>query len=93
MAIRFVRERELLYLLGKRRSTKNNDIRRGLLPRGVPLGPREIGWPEHEIEAINCARLRGASAEDVKALVTKLEAERLAYGADHDHQHQQELSP
>lgn len=46
--------------------------RRGLLVTGVRLGERRVGYPAHEIEKIIDARTRGASDDDVRALVRKL---------------------
>jgi prophage regulatory protein len=44
----------------------------------VQLGPRAVGWPASEIEALNAARIAGLSDEAIRALVTKLQAARTA---------------
>ena len=54
-----------------------NAIRAGLFPVGVKIGQRAKGWPSDEIAAINAARIAGKSAEELKALVTRLHAKRL----------------
>jgi prophage regulatory protein len=58
------------------RSTTYNRIAEGLLPRPVKLGPRSIGWPDYEIEAINRARLAGRSDAEIRELVKRLERAR-----------------
>jgi len=47
----------------------------------VPIGQRAVGWPDHEVKAINQARIRGDSDDQIRALVTKLHNARMA-GSD-----------
>jgi len=51
-------------------------ITQGVFPRPVPLGPRAVGWPETEIEAVNAVRIAGKSDEEIRQLVATLEAAR-----------------
>ncbi len=44
----------------------------------VPIGQRAVGWPDHEVKAIIQARIRGDSAEQIRALVNKLHDARMA---------------
>lgn len=60
------------------RSTLYGWIGQGLFPRGVSLGARLIGWPEREVSAVIAARIRGVSDEELRALVSDLEAARKA---------------
>ena len=53
-------------------------IREGLFTVPVPIGQRSVGWPDHEVIAINQARIRGDSDEQIKALVAKLHSARMA---------------
>ena len=53
-----------------------NAVRDGLLTKPVALGPRSVGWPDFEIDAINAARIAGKSDADIKALVIRLHAKR-----------------
>ena len=53
-------------------------IREGLFTVPVPIGQRSVGWPDHEVSAINQARIRGDSDEQIKALVAKLHTARMA---------------
>ena len=46
-----LRKREILRLTGLSNSTFYNRINAGVIPPGVPMGPRLKGWPASEIEA------------------------------------------
>ena len=63
---------------GLSRSTIYLRIAQGLWTKQVSLGPRCVGWPAHEVEALNAARVAGKSDEEIRALVVKLEAARKA---------------
>lgn len=65
---------------GYPRSTLYLRIAQGLWPKPVRLGARAVGWPAHEVAAINAARIAGKSDAEIRALVTKLEAARKAAG-------------
>ena len=53
-------------------------IHAGLFTIPVAIGQRAVGWPDHEVTAINAARIRGDSDDQIKALVAKLHAARMA---------------
>lgn len=61
---------------GRSRSTHYLDIQQGLYTRPVSLGTRAVGWPDHEVTALNEARIAGLSDEEIRALVTRLEGAR-----------------
>jgi len=63
---------------GYSRSTIYLRISQGLWTKPVSLGARAVGWPSHEIAALNAARIAGKSDIEIKALVVKLEAARKA---------------
>lgn len=44
----------------------------GLFSRPVRIGQRAVGWPMVEVQAVNAARISGASPEDLRELVTQL---------------------
>jgi prophage regulatory protein len=46
-----LRKREVLRLTGLSNSTFYNRIKDGVIPPGVPMGPRLKGWPASEINA------------------------------------------
>lgn len=61
---------------GKSRSAHYADIKAGLFVRPVKLGLRAQGTPEDEVETLNAATIAGRSADEMRALVKKLEAAR-----------------
>lgn len=46
-----LRKREVLRMTGLSNSTFYNRIKEGVIPSGVPIGPRLKGWPASEIDA------------------------------------------
>lgn len=63
---------------GYSRSTIYLRITQGLWTKQISLGPRAVGWPSSEVEALNAARIAGKSDDEIRALVLKLEAARKA---------------
>jgi prophage regulatory protein len=63
---------------GLSRSTLYLRIAQGVFPRPVSLGGRAVGWPAHEVAALNGARIAGNSETEIRDLVVKLEAARKA---------------
>jgi prophage regulatory protein len=76
--ITFSRLKAVSAATGKSRSTIYEDIHRGIFPKPVSLGARAVGWPQHEVEAINRARLAGAGNDELRALVERLHQARQA---------------
>ena len=73
---RLLRLREVLRKRGRSRSAHYSDIHEGLFSRPVSIGARAVAWPANEVEAINAARIAGKSDDEIRTLVTKLEAAR-----------------
>lgn len=65
--------RSMIYLL----------ISQGLYIKPVRIGTRSVGWPAHEVAAINSARIAGKSDDEIRSLVASLEAARVL-AADKD---------
>jgi prophage regulatory protein len=63
-------------LTGLSRSTIYLRISEGRFPRPVSIGARAVGWPEHEVEALNSARVAGKAESEIRKLVVDLEAAR-----------------
>jgi prophage regulatory protein len=63
---------------GLSRSTLYLRIAQGVFPHPVNLGGRAVGWPAHEVAALNAARIAGKSETEIRDLVVKLEAARKA---------------
>jgi prophage regulatory protein len=71
-----LRRKRVEAFTGYSRSTVYLRIKQGLWPRPVSLGSRAVGWPASEVAALNAARIANRSDDDIRALVTRLEAER-----------------
>lgn len=63
---------------GLSRSTLYLRIANGVFTHPVSLGGRAVGWPAHEVAALNAARIAGKQDAEIRALVTQLEAARKA---------------
>ncbi len=48
----------------------------GLITKPIKINSRTTALPVREVEAINAARIRGASEDEIKALVSRLHADR-----------------
>lgn len=78
MAIAALRLPAVKARFGRSRSSLYGDIKVGTFVPPVRLGPRCVGWPEHEVDQILAARIAGKSEDEIKALVKRLEASRKA---------------
>jgi len=63
---------------GLSRSTLYLRIADRVFTRPVSLGGRAVGWPAHEVAALNGARIAGKPDTEIRELVSKLEAARKA---------------
>lgn len=73
-----IRRKQVQEKTGLSRSSIYLYIANGIFPKPVSLGARAVGWPEHEIAALNAARLAGKSESEIRELVIALEASRKA---------------
>ncbi len=76
MSFKIFRLSQVLDECGLARSTVYLRIKQGLLTKPISLGPRCVGWPQAEIEAINAARIAEKSEDELRALVAELQAKR-----------------
>lgn len=76
MPERILRFPDVRTLSGLSRSSIYLRIHEGLFPRPILLGRRMVGWRESEVTAINAARIRGASDDEIRSLVRELDAAR-----------------
>jgi len=74
--ITFLRRPTVEARTGRKRSAIYQAIADGTFPKPVPLGARAVGWPEHEVQAIQAARLAGADDDAVRKLVAELHEAR-----------------
>lgn len=72
-----LRRKQVEAQTGYSRSTLYLRISERLWPRPVRLGPRAVGWPAHEVQALTAARVAGFSDEEIRLLVNRLHAQRL----------------
>lgn len=61
---------------GTPNSTWYEWIAKGLMPPGIALGWRSVGWPAHELDAIAAARIAGKTEDEIRTLVRDLIAAR-----------------
>jgi prophage regulatory protein len=78
MVTTILRLPSVLHDRGRSRSSHYLDMKQGLFTSPVSIGTRSVGWPEHEVTALNAARIAGKTDEEIRVLVVKLEAERKA---------------
>lgn len=63
---------------GLSRSALYLRIAHGVFPHPVNLGGRAVGWPAHEVAALNAARIAGKPDAEIRELVAQLETARKA---------------
>lgn len=73
-----LRLKPVLSRIGLSRSTLYLRIAHGVFTHPVSLGGRAVGWPAHEVAALNAARIAGRPDAEIRALVAQLEAARKA---------------
>jgi len=61
---------------GDSRTTIYRKIKAGLFTKPVNIGGERVAWPANEIDAINRARIAGKTDDQIRALVSELEAAR-----------------
>jgi prophage regulatory protein len=62
--------------VGLGRESVYHGVRQGTFPPPVKIGARASAWLEHEVEALNRARLAGRSDDEIRELVAQLVAAR-----------------
>ena len=78
---RLVRLAEGMTRTGFGRSAFYAAISDGVLPKPVKLG-RASAWPEHELNSVIAAMIRGDSQDALRVLVQRLHDERTYCGRD-----------
>jgi len=78
---RLVRLAEAMGRTGLGRSAFYAAISASLLPQPVKIG-RSSAWPEHELDAVVAAMIRGESRDALRGLVRQLHAERALCGRE-----------
>lgn len=78
---RLLRLSECLARKGQTRSPFYSEIQNGLMTKPVKTSLRAVAWPDHEVDAVVAARIAGASADEIRALVERLHAARKGVSA------------
>lgn len=73
-----IRPGDMRQYMGQALSSTYADAKSGLLTPPVKIGRRASGWLASEVQAIQRARIRGDSEEQIRALVQDLLAKRQA---------------
>jgi len=73
-----LRRKQVEAATGSGRSMIYLRMSQGLFPKSVSLGAHSVGWPAHEVDAINAARIAGKSDDEIRALVQRLHSARAA---------------
>lgn len=68
---------------GIRKSNRYQRIAEGMLTPPIKYGRLSL-WPEHEIDVLISATIRGASDDEIRGIVDRLTAERARCGVDDD---------
>ncbi|HVO12831.1 MAG TPA: AlpA family phage regulatory protein [Vicinamibacteria bacterium] len=80
-ALAILRRSQVEQETGLAKSTLYLRVEQGLFTEPVLIGPRAVGWPAGEVEALNAARIAGKDEAAIKALVARLHAARRASAA------------
>lgn len=74
--LRFVKPAKAFAMLAVSRSSGYKQLKTGLLPSLVRIGPRARALPEHEIDQMIRARIAGLTDDEIRQLVRRIVAER-----------------
>ena len=74
--VTILRRKQVQSRIGLSRSTLYLRIAEGTFTKPVSLGARAVGWPAHEVAALNAARIAGKPDAEIRELVAKLEVAR-----------------
>ena len=80
MAHHFLRRKALIQTTGLSAATIYRRERQGLFIHPVRLGPKAVGWPSGEVEAISAALTAGQTDEQIQELVAALHKARYPGG-------------
>ena len=77
-AIQYYRMADIARITGCSKAGIYLQIRAGTFPKQIKWGARAVRWPSNEAHAVWNARAQGKSAEEIRALVRQLHAQRTA---------------
>lgn len=67
-----LRTPDVCAVTGMARPTLYEAMAKGLFPRPIKLGEKSSAWPASECNAVLAARIRGATEDELRALVVEL---------------------
>lgn len=76
--VTILRRKQVQARIGLSRSTLYLRVAQGTFTKPVRIGARAVGWPSHEVAALNAARIAGKPDDEIRELVVKLESARKA---------------
>jgi len=76
VTVQILRRKQLESRLGLKSSAIYKHIEDKILPPGIHIGPRAVGWPSNEVDTLIAARVSGKSEVQIRELVAKLVADR-----------------
>jgi prophage regulatory protein len=71
-----LRTPDVCAVTGMARPTLYEAMAKGLFPRPIKLGEKSSAWPCRDVDAMCAARIRGATEDQIRALVVELTAAR-----------------
>ncbi|NVC95862.1 AlpA family transcriptional regulator [Vibrio natriegens] len=70
---------QAIYLTGLSRASFYRQVKAGLLPSQIHIGPNSVAWLSHEIEAVIAARICGNSDDEIQSLVKDIIQQRSTF--------------
>lgn len=61
------------------RASFYRQVKDGLLPCQVHIGPNSVAWLSHELDAVLSARISGYSEAEIKSLVKEMTQQRQSF--------------
>ena len=74
--LRMLTRHECMKRLGIKRTSLDNKVKEGLIPKPNKGSIKSTTWPSHEIDALIRAEIRGCSQWELKRLVEQLTHQR-----------------
>jgi len=70
--IRIIRKPDAVNMFGFSKSTFQNRINEGLIPPGISLGARAVGFLEHELKSVLIAMINDKQEDEIRLTVNQL---------------------
>ena len=70
--IQILRKSDAINMFGYSKSTFQNRINEGLMPPGISLGARAVGFLEHELKSVLIAMINNKREHEIRIIVNQL---------------------